>query len=671
MHSQPLTTQAQDTFCLSAWSTLVDLLHQDADKGRIAALLEHARLLPDASAGKVGLTRGLEQAMAIKDRAQQLQQRERGLLAVLESAQDLTAITDIDRVLQTIVQRARKLVGCDIGYLSIFDADCGDFYVRATDGAFSDQFKHVRVAMDVGVCGYVARNRQAYASSDYEADTRFAHASLIDSAMADENIKSILGVPLLAGDVVIGVLFVGDRYIRSYPAWEKSILSTLAAHASIAIGNARLFEQEQAALREASDTNRLLARRTSDTRVAADAHEQLTALVARGGDLAEVCSMVARMLGGRVVVYDEGEQPVCSSGVGVDTSSATSAATLRRSGSQSDDYWLADRIHAALTESRTRGRSVSAFEQANECCRVSAVLGGRGMLGALAIFTETPLQEFEVRIFERASMITAVLLLSIERRESAHVLQMSGTVRGLIGQPQHSLTQCAAQLASMGVDVSQPVCLAVIQLAAGQAAYLFKRMQANPQPSGVVFDCIGQQLVLLGSPDALAGAAARAASFVPERASQDLVGVVSEPVISPEALPQKYTQLLDCLRLLAVLRRSGNVFQERELSLYATLFKGQDLERISTHMSAVLGSLYASPGSRQAELASTLLTYFDSGHNARTAAKRLGVHINTVHQRLDAVDVLLGNWRDSTRALDIHMALRLWQLAPGINVSGA
>src|SRR3546814_14712527 len=63
----------------------------------------------------------LEIGIALKERFEQHQLRERGLLALIETAQDLTAITDLDQVLQAIVQRARKLVGCDVGYLSIYD----------------------------------------------------------------------------------------------------------------------------------------------------------------------------------------------------------------------------------------------------------------------------------------------------------------------------------------------------------------------------------------------------------------------------------------------------------------------------------------------------------------------------------------------------------------------
>src|SRR5690606_3391595 len=91
------------------------------------------------------------------------------------------------------------------------------------------------------------------------------------------------------------------------------ILSTLAAHASVAIGNARLFEQAQKALRQASTTNALLTRQTADTRAAAEAHEQLTSLVARGGDLPDICLMVGHRLGGYVIVRDEGGSEICAS----------------------------------------------------------------------------------------------------------------------------------------------------------------------------------------------------------------------------------------------------------------------------------------------------------------------------------------------------------------------
>src|SRR3546814_6216308 len=93
---------------------------------------------------------------------------------------------------------------------------------------------------------------------------------------------------------------------------------------------------------------------TADTRVAAEAHERLTALAAKGGALADICTMASSMLGGCVVVYDEGEQEVCST-------DGQAGLPGRRTNPSRQTYWLADKLHAALSESRTRGRSVPAF----------------------------------------------------------------------------------------------------------------------------------------------------------------------------------------------------------------------------------------------------------------------------------------------------------------------
>jgi DNA-binding PucR family transcriptional regulator len=57
-----------------------------------------------------------------------------------------------------------------------------------------------------------------------------------------------------------------------------------------------------------------------------------------------------------------------------------------------------------------------------------------------------------------------------------------------------------------------------------------------------------------------------------------------------------------------------------------------------------------------------LLTYFDSNQNAKVTAQRLQIHVNTVRQRLATIEDLLGHWGSASRALEIHIALRLWSL---------
>ena len=59
----------------------------------------------------------------MRNRLELHQERERGLLAVIESAQDLSSRLDLRELLSAIVSRARNLLGSDVAWLSIDERD--------------------------------------------------------------------------------------------------------------------------------------------------------------------------------------------------------------------------------------------------------------------------------------------------------------------------------------------------------------------------------------------------------------------------------------------------------------------------------------------------------------------------------------------------------------------
>ncbi|CAM5198432.1 hypothetical protein CDEN61S_00751 [Castellaniella denitrificans] len=629
-------------------SEVVRLLHRDAGRRDLEALRDRLSRLPDGA----DRTRALEilsMGLTVKERLEQHQQRERGLMAVIETAQDLTRIVDIDAVLRVIVQRARTLLGCDVGYLSVYDPERRDFYVRATDGAFSERFCRIRVGLDTGVCGYVARHRSPYSSSDYPGDSRFNHSDFIDGAMRDEGIASILGVPLLSAGEVTGVLFVGDRYVRAYTAWETSILSTLGAQASVAIGNARLFEQARDALARAGATNELLSRQTADTRAAAEAHEQLTALVARGGDLPDVCAMLARRLGGRVAVCDEGGREI--------------AAARGEEGVEDpaeEGRWIEDAAYAALAESRRTGRSV-AYRKSRRVC---AVVGGEGPLGGLVLQTAEPLGEVAARIFERGAMVTGVVLLLKAQRALSLMSDAPAVLHGLVHGPGGRSERFARQAEKYGVDIHRSMRLLVVRAGRDGCTHLRRQLMDRLGTSGALFDDVGDSLVVLASAARMEPALAAVRACLRHHRGP-FSGVVGEAIDRPDDLPESFERAERCLDLLDALDRRGKIFDEGRLALYAPLFSRADAAAIEGFLTATLGGLYAGSnarGERRAVLAGTLLSYLDHGYNAAEAARSLSLHINTLRQRLEAIDALLEGWRDAGRALEVHMALRLWRL---------
>ncbi|WP_409491105.1 helix-turn-helix domain-containing protein [Amycolatopsis sp. cmx-11-12] len=67
----------------------------------------------------------------------------------------------------------------------------------------------------------------------------------------------------------------------------------------------------------------------------------------------------------------------------------------------------------------------------------------------------------------------------------------------------------------------------------------------------------------------------------------------------------------------------------------------------------------------------TLRVFLDHGCRPRPAATALAIHVNTLYQRLAAVDSLLGEgWRSPQRALELHMLLHLTAASGPLNLAG-
>ena len=116
--------------------------------------------------------------------------------ALYETASDLTAIRDVDTILTAIVPRARQLLGADMTYLSLNDEAEGASCMKVTDGALTPEFRDLRL-LGTGLLGLVAQTGAPYFTEDYQSDERFVHRDYIDNAVAGEQIRAILGVPLI------------------------------------------------------------------------------------------------------------------------------------------------------------------------------------------------------------------------------------------------------------------------------------------------------------------------------------------------------------------------------------------------------------------------------------------------------------------------------------------
>ncbi|OEV25402.1 diguanylate phosphodiesterase, partial [Streptomyces nanshensis] len=256
-----------------------------------AAHTAAGRTVPAAGHGK-------QLALRIHAELEGRRRREAELTALFETVHDLAGLRDLDDVLQAIVQRARRLLGTEVAYMTLNDPERGDTYMRVTEGSVSARFQQLRLGMGEGLGGLVAQTARPYATQDYPRDARFQHTLPIDRGVGEEGLVAILGVPLLLGGrEVIGVLYAADRRERVFEPEQIALLRSFAAHAAVAIDSTRLLTETTQALAGLRAVNETIRR-------ASDIHDRLTELVLRGGGVDDVTRALAEVLGGRVEFRD-------------------------------------------------------------------------------------------------------------------------------------------------------------------------------------------------------------------------------------------------------------------------------------------------------------------------------------------------------------------------------
>ncbi|TCO65177.1 helix-turn-helix domain-containing protein [Actinocrispum wychmicini] len=597
---------------VNAFRELLDLLAADAD-GEQLTRLAAARAPGMAPAEAAEWAAATEAALAVRHTLVEHQRREAELSALVDTASDLARLRDPDAVLRSIVHRARILLGVDVSYLSLNDDSGGQTYMRVTEGSVSALFQELSLGFAEGLGGLVAQTARPYATPDYFADTRFKHTHSIDTAVHEEGLVSIIGVPLTLGSRVIGVLYAADRAPRTFSRAEVALLSSLADHAAVAIDNAELL----------AETRRV----NSDIRRASEVHDRLTALVLRGADVLDVVSAVAQVLSGGIALFDAAGVLLASVGASAEPPSEM------------------------VVRAQSSGRAVS-----NGDVWVCAALAGPELLGSLVLTGRVTLPDADRLLFERAGLVTALLLLL--RRSVAHAEEQ---VRGelltdlLTGRSPSTLVARGRRL---GVDLTVPYTVFIAHADGVSRGRLAAAAAGNAALVGVY----AEQVVLL----APGNDTENDTDSDPDKLARTLAGAVGCPVTvgaagpatGPAELAAAHAEAGRCLNALRALGQTGKGASLAGLGFVGVLLG--DRADVDGFLRATLGPVLDYDRRRGTELVRTLRSYFDCGGSLTRAKDVLHVHVNTVVQRLDRIASLLGeDWQSPDRALEIHLALRV------------
>src|SRR5271170_788314 len=189
----------------------------------------------------------------------------RELYQVSQAVLSVTRQMSVRDVLQVIVRSARSLVGARYAALGVPD-DGNSFAEFVVDGISPAQQQAIGpLPRRHGMLGVLLTEGKPERLADIRDDPRFW-----GWPSAHPQMSHFLGVPVRDGDQVLGIIFAANKISaaaadRGFTERDEEILSLFAAHAAIALTNARLYER-----------SRELSVMQERSRLARDLHDAVT-----------------------------------------------------------------------------------------------------------------------------------------------------------------------------------------------------------------------------------------------------------------------------------------------------------------------------------------------------------------------------------------------------------
>ncbi|HSJ89353.1 MAG TPA: GAF domain-containing sensor histidine kinase [Anaerolineales bacterium] len=176
------------------------------------------------------------------------------LRRLVELSVTLNSTLDLDDLLQLITATATELLDCEAASILLYEEDKPRLYFAAATGSDPAQLAEIPVPVDNSLAGTIFRTNQHLILNNAEQDPR--HYLLVSDHIKFK-VKTLLGVPMPIKDRTVGVLEAVNKRNGIFDEHDATLLSVAAAHAAIAIENARLLQTTKKALQQVKEANQL------------------------------------------------------------------------------------------------------------------------------------------------------------------------------------------------------------------------------------------------------------------------------------------------------------------------------------------------------------------------------------------------------------------------------
>ena len=168
----------------------------------------------------------------------EVEDRLRDIQSITDAA--LSRLNDHD-LLAELLERTRAILEADTAAVLLLDFSSGELVATAAAGLEEEVIQGVRIPVGRGFAGRIAAEHRPVILD------RVDHSTVLNPILWAKRIRSLMGVPLIAGGKVIGVLHVGSLTAREFTSDDIELLQLAADRAAIAVHSLMMQDDRVAA----------------------------------------------------------------------------------------------------------------------------------------------------------------------------------------------------------------------------------------------------------------------------------------------------------------------------------------------------------------------------------------------------------------------------------------
>lgn len=608
--------------------------------------------------------------------AEVIAQLQREAIALQEINKEISQQLDLPLVLKTIVEKTSQLLECDLSYLALADEKAKEVRVVITDGTVSNELGKMVLKYGEGVGGLVAQTGLPQLVKSYTSKA-IPKSELVAYQASTEGIESIISVPMISRNGLIGVLFAASRKKDVFNIGQMSLLTSLGTQAAIAIENARLFEQEKIFSENLSTAKQV--------------NEKFLDLVLRNKGIQAIGETLAELISVPIAIEDSRRETVV-------TAYPETLKDRKSSGNNGSklttaDIWWNPNYATQVRQLRDEHRTVHILPQRDSEIRQSRVIApvaaGNKLMGfVLALEVDGDLSESQVSTLERASIVVALEYLKLEVAHNVEQRLAGDFLEDLI-YGRFPTEQDVMNRASMNkIDLNRSQIVMILDFDNFSEA-IHKAHWSDTEALDVKRHLlqVSEKVVSRNYPGILAVIQSDSVvMLLPIENTRDRsleiqlakeiqkelqtlhpdltfsVGI-SQASSSIPGIQSAFKEAETALMALRQTKKNGGILAFDELGLLPVLLQGNNYPAMQEYMKTQLSKLISYDQEKESDLVHTLRLYLlNSGHLQKTSVD-CNIHINTLKYRIQRIEEILEtNLANGETRFNLYLALSILRM---------